>query len=129
MEQNEPTALWEYSRIIEEKNPDEAYKFAVLAAQLNNPHAIMFLGDKCAEEGYIEDAERYFRMGVKAGLTDCSVKLARIHLLADEPTGLVEMEELAEMGVGAAATALADYYKAHDNEVQYEYWSSRVKDE
>ncbi|MCH5158317.1 MAG: hypothetical protein J1F33_03865 [Clostridiales bacterium] len=126
---NEPAALWEYSRLIEADSPDEAYKFAVLAAQLNQPDAAMYLGDRCAQEEKPDDAERYYRIGIKAGVAVCAVKLALIHLSKDEPTGLVELEELAEMGEISAAEALADYYKAHRNEVQYEYWSLRVKDE
>ncbi|MCH5350625.1 MAG: hypothetical protein J1F39_01475 [Clostridiales bacterium] len=129
VEANEPAALWEYSRILEETDIDEAYKYAVLAAQLFHPQAIMLLGDRCAKDNDSEEAERYYRMGVKAGLVDCSVKLAKLHLLSNEPQGLIELEELTEMGVKSAAAALAEYYKARGNEKQYEYWSSRVSNE
>lgn len=129
VEENDPTALWEYSRILESTNPEEAYKFVVLAAQLSHPKAIMLLGDKCAEQNKFVEADRYYSMGAKSGEVDCSVKLAKLHLLSDESLGLVELEELAEMGVLSACGALADYYKAHGNENQYEYWSSRVNNE
>ena len=129
VEKNDPAALWEYSRILEDKDSDEALKYLTLAAQLNYPPAIKSMADKLYDDNKVDEATHYYKMGAKAGLLDCSVKLAVINLDSDEGRSLLELEELAEMGVESAAKALADYYASQGNKVQHDYWSSLVKDD
>lgn len=128
VEADEPDALWEYSRLMEHDNPGEAHKYAVLAAQLGVPQAIKRLGDEYYRANNLAEAEHYYRLGVKAGLIDCSVRLAEMRLPSDEQNAVTELEELAEMGVNSACAALADYYSKLGDKVQYAYWNSRVQE-
>lgn len=127
VEADDPEALWEYSRILEKEDTAESFKYTVLAAQLGYPLAIQRVGDAYFDEDNFEEAEHYYRAGAKAGILDCSVKLAVINIAYNEQKSILELEELAEMGITSACVALADYYRAHGNRKQYAYWHSLAK--
>lgn len=124
---DDPQALFAYSRILQETDPKEAYKYVILAAQLGNPYALEAVGDRYLAEGRYDDATRCFKMGARAGILDCSVKLAVIRLEYDESSALRELEDLAEIGIRSACAALAEYYKESGNRKQYAYWRSLIK--
>lgn len=127
VEADDPAALWEYSRLLERDDPVEAFKFTILAAQLGHPLANQCVGDAYFDEEDYKEAEHYYRAGAKAGILDCSVKLAVIRLEYNDQRAVAELEELAEMGVTSACAALADYYREHGNRKQYAYWRSLAK--
>ena len=118
VEADDPSALYEYSRLVRDSDPVEADKFVMLAAQV---------GDVYLDRGDIPTAEQYFKLGAKAGILDCSVKLAVIELDRDEQAAVKELEDLAEIGIRSAADALAEYYRVNGNKKQAAYWRSLVK--
>lgn len=126
-EADDPVAMFAYAEAVRATDHAEAEKYTVLAAQLGNPYAAERLGDKYAEQGDGEHARDYFRMGAKAGLHDCAVKLAVLDLNINEYVALRELEELAESGVKSACSALAAYYKAKGNRKEYKFWQSLIK--
>lgn len=125
---DDPVAMFVYADMVRAQNPQEAYKYTVLAAQLGNPNAAERLGDKYMESGDNYNASHYYRMGAKADLLDCAVKLAVINLTSDETAALRDLEELAESGVKSACYALAAYYKARGNKKESDFWASIVKE-
>lgn len=127
VEADDPSALYEYSQLVRDSDPAEADKFVILAAQLGEPHAAEQVGDRYFDAGDIPAAEQYFRLGAKAGILDCSVKLAVIGLDRDEQAAVKELEDLAEIGIRSAADALAEYYRVNGNKKQAAYWRSLVK--
>lgn len=127
VEADDPSALYEYSQLLRGSDPAEADKFVMLAAQLGEPHAAEQMGDRCLDVGDIAAAEQYFKLGAKAGILDCSVKLAVIELDRDEQAAVKELEDLAEIGIRSAADALAEYYRVNGNKKQAAYWRSLVK--
>ncbi|MCI9405164.1 MAG: hypothetical protein HFJ21_03500 [Clostridia bacterium] len=127
VEADDPSALYEYSRLVRDSDPVEADKFVMLAAQLGEPHAAEQVGDVYLDRGDIPTAEQYFKLGAKAGILDCSVKLAVIELDRDEQAAVKELEDLAEIGIRSAADALAEYYRVNGNKKQAAYWRSLVK--
>lgn len=124
---DDPSAMFLYAEYVRPTDPVEADKYTVLAAQLGNPQAAEALGDKNMEAGNQDAAAHYYKMGAKAGILDCSVKLAVISLDVNEAAALHELEELAESGVKSACSALAAYYKAQGNRKQYNFWHSLIK--
>ncbi len=127
VEADDPTALYAYAKELSETAPDEADKFFELSAQLGNPQAAQYMGEKYLEAGNRDNAARCFKVGAKAGILDCSVRLAEIELDTDEQAAVRELEDLAEVGVGSACSALANYYKSRGKRKQYAYWRSRIK--
>ena len=127
MKADEPAALYEYSELVRETDPIESEKYAVLAAQLGFVPAFERVGDKCLGDGDVENAALYFKAGAKAGILDCSVKLAALRLDDDESEAVRELEELAEAGVRSACTALSEYYIGIGNRKQAAYWLSLIE--
>ena len=127
VDNDDPNAMYVYSQIIRGTNPQEADKYILLAAQLGNPQACEKLGDAYLEKGDYEHATHYFKIGAKAGLTDCSVKIAVLKMSWNETIALRELEELAEMGSQAACIALANYHKANGNRKEAAFWRSLIK--
>ncbi len=127
VEADDPAALWEYAVLLEEKDPAESFKYTILAAQLGVPQALQRAGDAYFDDDRYEEAAHYYRAGAKAGLIECSVKLAVINLSRNEQKSVNELEELAEMGITSACEALADYYREHGNKRLYAYWHSLAK--
>lgn len=127
VEADDPDALLQYADLLRDIDPEEAYKFTVLSAQLGNPAAIERMGDDYLTKGDTETAAQYYKRGAKAGVLDCSVKLAMINLENNEHAALFELEELAQMGVKSACVALADYYKRSGNKKESAYWRSMLK--
>ncbi len=126
-ETDDPKALYDYSLALRSVDPAEADKYVILAAQLGNPNALECVGDKYLEKGDYNAAANCFKAGARAGILDCSVKLAAINLSYDEAKALKELEDLAEIGVRSACIALAEYYKTKGNRKQYAYWHSLIK--
>ena len=124
---DDSNAMYAYAEYIRETNPQEANKYTIFAAQLGNPHAQERLGDQCFEDGDLENAAYYFKIGAKQGLSDCSVKLAVVNLATNETAALRDLEELAESGIRSACLALATYYKAHGNRKEANFWRSLLK--
>ncbi len=127
VEADDPEALCEYARVLAPLNAAESEKFYELAAQLGQPEAAEHMGDVLLDRGDTDRAAALYRVGAKAGILDCSVKLAAINIPHDERTSLRELEDLAEIGVKSACKALAEYYKSQGNRKQYAYWRSLVK--
>lgn len=125
---NEPAALYEYAESIRDSNPIEARKYTLFAAQLGLPLAMESMGDYCLAEGDADGASHYYRSGAKAGLMSCTVKRAmlNIKLNNNERLALLELEELAMMGVQSACMALSDYYLTQGNERESEYWRNKL---
>ena len=126
-ERDEPQGMYEYAQAIMPTNPTSADMYMELAAQLGNPPALEYMGDKHLAEGRYESAAREFKAGAKAGLLDCSVKLAVMAMARNEAGAIKELEELAEAGVRSACVALAEYHKESGNKKQYAYWRSLLK--
>lgn len=124
---DEPAAMFAYAEYLRAVDPTEADKYIVLAAQLGYPYAAEKLGDKYFEAQDFEHAAQYFKVGAKAGLADCSVKLAVMNLCENETAAVRELEELAESGVKSACSALAAYYKSQGNRKEYNFWRSLIK--
>lgn len=127
VDNDDPNAMFVYSQIVRGTNPQEADKYILLAAQLGHPQASEKVGDAYLEKGDYEHASHYFKIGAKAGLSDCSVKLAVLKMSWNETTALRELEELAEMGVQSACVALANYHKANGNRKEAAFWRSLIK--
>lgn len=127
VEADEPQALYDYARYLAPTDAKESDKYFTLAAQLGHPEAAEYLGDKFLSEGDYDNALVFFKMGAKAGILDCSVKIAAMNVAIDDQAAVHELEELAEMGVRSACIALAEYYKAQGNRKQYAYWHSLIK--
>ncbi len=127
VERDDPAALYDYAVYLSDTNSDEALKYVLLSAQLGYPKAIEKKGDLFLEAGDAESAARCFKTGAKAGLLDCSVKLAVLRLDDFEHAAVRELEDLAEIGVTSACSALADYYHKHGNRKQAAYWRSLLK--
>lgn len=127
VEADDPDALYKYATLLRDIDPSEAYKYTVLAAQLGNLTAIERVGDDFLTKGNTEEAAKYYKTGAKAGVLDCSVKLAVINLEYNESAALSELEELAQMGVKSACVALADFYKRSGNKRESAYWRSMLK--
>lgn len=121
---DDPAALFEYAELVRETDQAEAYKFTVLSAQLGHPPAMERMGDDYLDDEDIATAAQYYKSGAKAGLINCNVKLAVLNLDVNERAAVLELEELAQMGVPSACTALADYYQARGNKKQSAYWRS-----
>lgn len=124
---NDPNAMYIYAQAVRQTDPTEANKYIVLAAQLGNPEACEVMGDKFQEQGDLDRARFYYKTGAKAGIVDCSVKIAMINLYIDEYSALRELEDLAESGIKSACTALAAYYKSKGNRKEYNFWRSLAK--
>ncbi len=125
---DDPQALFDYAELVRDKDPDEAYKYTVLAAQLGNPPAMERVGDMYKSAGDLRTARRYYKTAAKSGRLDCSVKLAVMEIGgAHESAALHDLEDLAEIGVRSACAALADYYRAQGNLRQSIYWSTLAK--
>lgn len=124
---DDPQALYDYANLLAPTNAQEADKYYELAAQLGQPQAAEYIGDKLLENGDYEHAMACFKIGAKAGLLDCSVKIAAMNIASDERASLHELEELAEIGIRSACVALAEYHKAQGNRKQYMYWHSLIK--
>ncbi len=124
VEANDPAALYMYAELLRPTEPAEADKYITLSAQLGYPPAAEKLGNIYYEAGDYENAEHCYKIGAKAGILDCSVKLAMLKLTVSEHDSIRELEELAEVGVPSACLALADYYKRHGNRKQAAYWRS-----
>ncbi|MCH5162072.1 MAG: hypothetical protein J1G38_01105 [Clostridiales bacterium] len=127
VESDEPDALYAYACHLESVGDDEAYKFFELAAQLGHAKAAEHLGNKLFDVGDLDRAATCYRIGAKAGLIECAVKLAALNLSGGEQAAIRELEDLAESGVELACAALAEYYKSQGNRKQYEYWNSLIK--
>ncbi len=127
MDADDPAALYEYAELVRASNRAEAYKYTVLAAQLGNPAAMECMGDDCIANGDVASAVRYYKSGAKAGLLDCTVKLAILKLDVNESAAAIELEELAQMGVASACIALSNYHKAKGHKKQSAYWRSILK--
>ncbi|MCH5166145.1 MAG: hypothetical protein J1G01_07070 [Clostridiales bacterium] len=127
VDNDDPEALLMYSDYLLAQDPQESDKYLVLAAQLGNPQAAEKLGDKYIDKGDYARAAEYFKIGAKAGILDCSVKLAVTNLSVNETAAVRELEDLAESGVKSACSALAAYYKAHGNRKQASFWRSLLK--
>lgn len=121
---DDPNAMYAYALCVRATDPNEWNRYIVLAAQLGNPDASEVMGDRFQEKGDMERARFYYKTGARAGLSDCSVKLAMLNLYVDENKALRELEELAESGVKSACTVLASYYKEKGNRKQYNFWRS-----
>lgn len=121
---DDPAALFEYAELIRETDQAEAYKYTVLSAQLGHPAAMERMGDDYLDDGDVPTAAQYYKSGAKAGLINCTVKLAVLNLDVNERAALLELEELAQMGVPSACTALADYHQLRGNKKQSAYWRS-----
>lgn len=124
---DDPLAMYIYAESIRSADPKEADKYIVLAAHLGNPNAAEKLGDKFAEAGDAARAVQFYRVGARAGLHDCEVKLAVMRFDADEHAALRELERLAEGGVKSACSALASYHKARGNKKEYSFWRSLIR--
>lgn len=124
---DEPAALFAYSEYLRATDYAEADKYLTLAAQLGYPFAAEKLGDKYFDAQDFEHAAQYFKVGAKAGLSDCAVKLAVMKLGDNETAALRELEELAESGVKSACSALAAYYKSQGNRKEHVFWRSLAK--
>ncbi len=124
---DDPAAMFAYAQYVRGSDKAEADKYTVLAAQLGDPNAAECLGDMYLDKKDLDRAVQYFKLGAKAGLSDCSVKLAVIGLSVNETAALRELEELAESGVMSACSALAAYYKSQGNRKEYSFWRSLVK--
>lgn len=127
VERDDPAALYDYAVYLSETNADEALKYVLLSAQLGYPKAVDKKGDMYLEAGDKENAALCFKTGAKAGLLDCSVKLAVLRLDEYEHAAVRELEDLAELGVMSACAALAEYYHKHGNRKQAAYWRSLLK--
>lgn len=127
VEANDPNALYTYAEYLLATDPREAEKYIILAAQLGNPYAEEKLGDKYNDNGDLERAAHYYKSGAKAGLYECSVKLAIINLQTHEHIAIRELEELAKLGIKSACKALAEYHKSHGNRREASYWRSLLK--
>lgn len=126
-EKDDPNAMYLYAEAVRQTQPDEAYKYTVLAAQLGNPNACEKVGDMYLDRGDYERASHYFKVGAKAGVGDCAVKLAIIKMSWNDSAALRELEELAELGSKAACVALANYHKSNGNRKQAAFWRSLIK--
>ncbi len=126
-ELDDPKAMFDYARAIMHTDPAKAEKYIELAAQLGNGAALEYMGDKHLAEGKYDVAALEFKAGAKAGILDCSVKLAIMSMEANETAAVRELEDLAELGVRSACIALAEYHKAAGNRKQYAYWHSLLK--
>lgn len=127
VEADDPAALYMYAELLSSSSPEEAAKYITLSAQLGYPPAAEKLGDMYYAAGDAENAEHFYKAGAKAGILDCSVKLAVLRLPEYEHLSVRELEELAEAGVVSACAALADYYKKNGNRKQAAYWRSLCK--
>ena len=127
VEADDPQALYTYACYLAPTDAGESDKYYTLAAQLGHPQAAEYLGDKFLAAGDYDNALVFFKMGAKAGILDCSVKIAAMNLAIDDRSAIDELEDLAEMGVRSACIALAEYYKAQGNRKQYSYWHSLIK--
>lgn len=129
VEADEPAALFEYSNLIAETDPENAEKFLKLSAQLGYPQAIEAVGDLHLKLGDKEEAARCYKSCAKVGMLECAVKLLAIRLEnpAQETEAVRELEELAVSGVSEAALALSEYYSNQDNRKQAAYWRSVAK--
>lgn len=126
-EHDEPSAMFEYAQVLLNTDKPSAEKYIELAAQLGNPQALAYMGERYMESGDVEKAKRAFKSGAKAGMPDCAVKLAVIMLDGeDKARAISELEELAEAGVSSACEALANYYLSQGNKKQYAYWRSKA---
>ncbi len=124
VDENDPAALYMYAELLRPTAPDEADKYIMLSAQLGYPPAAEKLGNIYYEAGDYENAEHCYKIGSKAGIFECSVKLAVMKLPVCEQDAIRELEELAEVGVPSACAALADYYDKTGNRKQAAYWRS-----
>ncbi len=124
---DDPAAMFEYAELIAGDDPQEADKFIVLSAQLGYPRAVDKMGDKYLALGDEESAAHCFKTGAKAGILDCSVKLAIMDLKLHEHTAVRELEDLAQIGIQSACAALADYYRERGNRKESAYWRSMLK--
>lgn len=127
MNNDDPAALYEYSELVRETDPKESDKYAVLAAQLGFIPAFERVGDLYLENSDIEHAVHYFKAGAKAGIPDCSVKLAALKVDENEAEAVRELEELAQSGIRSACAALSEYYRSIGNRKQAAYWRSLLK--
>ncbi|MDE7463959.1 MAG: hypothetical protein K2M48_02920 [Clostridiales bacterium] len=127
VEADDPDALFAHARYLAPTDAKESDKFYELAAQLGHPQAAEYIGDKFLADGDYENALLSFKTGAKAGLLDCSVKIAAMNISVDERSALRELEDLAEIGVRSACIALSEYYKAQGNRKQSSYWRSLLK--
>lgn len=124
---DDPEALFVYARYLAPIDMAESEKFYALAAQLGQPDAAEHEGDVFLDKGDVEHALANYRTGARAGILDCSVKIAALNLAVDERAAVRELEELAEMGVMSACKVLAEYHKEQGNRKQYAYWNSLLK--
>ncbi len=124
---DDPDAMCAYAQYIAPFDVAESEKFFELAAQLGQPVAAEHVGDVALAKGDVEHAVACFRIGAKAGILDCSVKIAAANLATDERAAVRELEDLAEIGVKSACETLAEYHKSQGNRKQYAYWRSLVK--
>ncbi len=127
IQNDDPEALYEYSELIRETDPAESNKYAVFAAQLGFGPAFEHVGDRYLDNGDIENATKYYKAGAKAGILDCSVKVAALKIDDNEHEAVRELEELAQSGVRSACSALAEYYRSIGNRKQSAYWRSMLK--
>lgn len=126
-ERDEPHAMYEYAQAVMPTDPATADKYIELAAQLGNGAALEYMGDKHLAAKDYDAAARAFKAGAKAGILDCTVKLAVMSMEINEAAAVRELEELAEIGVRSACIALAEYHKSNGNKKQYAYWRSLLK--
>lgn len=126
VEADDPAALFEYSNLIAESDPEGSRKYLLLSAQLGYPQAVECVGDMHVREGNLEEAEHCYKACAKLGNLECAVKLLSIRLgnVAEETNALRELEELAVSGVPSAAVALSEYYAKLNNKKQAAYWRS-----
>lgn len=124
---DDPNAMLVYAEYMKSVNQAESDKYILLAAHLGQPQAAEKYGDICHAHGDYETATHFYKRGARAGLVDCSVKLAVMCLTVDEHSSLRELEELAESGVKSACSALAAYYKSQGNRKEANFWKSLVK--
>lgn len=128
MEADDPQALFEYAELVRTTDPDACYKYTILSAQLGYPPAVQRVGDMYYNAGDMRTAKRFYKNGAKAGLLDCSVKLAVMEIGGlSESAAIHDLEELAEIGVASACAALSSYYKAKGKKREAVYWSSLAK--
>lgn len=127
VENDDPVAMYIYAESIRAVNPREADKYILLSAHLGNPNAAERQGDKYSEAGDTERARQFYKVGAKAGLHDCAVKLAVMQLDTHEYIAMRELEELAESGIKSACAALAAYHKSRGNRKEYSFWRSLMK--
>lgn len=127
VEADDPVAMFTYGEMLQRTNPAEADKYITLSAQLGYPPAAEKLGDMYLAADDFENAERCYKTGAKAGIIDCSVKLAVLRIDEYEHSSVRELEELAEAGIVSACAALAEYYKKNGNRKQAAYWRSLCK--